>query len=300
MALSTIGGYISSLLPSFSKARVEEDIKVLLRDIRDNTLPPYKTAAEHFQRLKFKSRDVNDFDRVFTRSVKLDREYKGNYISTVSKVLENATETLTTIENTLDKYFSKDIASSGLTYKRANMLRYIEVATFVNKYARKLLLWTYNKENTAYGLELANPFTKAEEEWLLKNRDGFLAAVRVLSIKSRQLEGIISSIPDMIIVPEEEQVVVQTQGLNAVDPLKMGLIPIQLNPIYHIRILVAEWQVARYESGVEERRGLEYHLLLLKEQTEGGTPDAKLEREIEYTQERIKKLNYRLAKMEEE
>lgn len=301
MSSNTISKFITSLLPTFAKSRLLEDINVTLKDLTDNTIPPYATASEYFNRSKLKSKDATDFNTLFNRAVKLDRSYTApNYVGSIYKVLLNSVESLNYINKHVDQYFSKDIATAGLTYQRANVLRYVEVAGFVNKYSRKLLLWTYAKENTAYGLNIENPFTKAEEEWLYKNREGFLAGIRVMAIKSSVLSGIVASIPNMIVVPEEQSVVEATVGVNAIDPLMMGLIPVKLNPIYHIGLLVAEWQVARYESGVEERRALEYRLLILEGANAGDSPDAKMEKEIIYTQERLKKLNYKLARMEED
>lgn len=83
------------------------------------------------------------------------------------------------------------------------------------------------------------------------------------------------------------------------DPYHFGLIPIKMNPIYHIRMAIAEWQVARYNAAIEEKRALEYRLLALKASSD-GKKDAKLEEAIEYSEARLAKLNYKLATMEED
>jgi primosomal protein N'' len=49
---------------------------------------------------------------------------------------------------------------------------------------------------------------------------------------------------------------------------------------------------------MEEKRMLEFRLLQLK-QAEEGKKDAKLQQQIEYTEGRLQKINYKLKKMEE-
>jgi len=295
----SIGKYVTSLLPSFDKGRVEEDIRVLNEELRENTIPPYQSAAEHFSREKFTSKLTQEFDQTFGRSTNLERSLQGRYPVSIHKVFERSLETLGNLESEIDKLFGRDIAAGGLTYARANMLRLLEVMSFATRYSRKLLLWTYHEEKKALGRDIGEPFTKAEIEWLHENRNAFFAAMRVLGRKPREITGALKNIPDMVVVPEEVEVAEQTVGSAKLDPLSMGLIPIKLNPIYHVRMAIAEFQVARYKSGVEERRALEYRMLALKELRE-GKEDARLEQEIEYTENRIKKLNHKLAKMEEE
>lgn len=294
----SIGRYVSSLLPSFEKSRIEEDIRVLKEELTDNTLPPYQASSEHFKSGSFHSKETKQFDQMFSKSVKIERSFQGLYPVTIFHILSNSLETLNLLEGQLDKYFGRDVASGAMTYSRANFLRLIELIGFTSKYSRRLLLWTYNEEKKAHGRTIGQPFTKAEYDWLFNNRHAFLTGMNILAKKPKELLGVLANIPDMIVVPEETDVAEQTVGSQKLDPLKMGIIPIVLNPVYHIGMAIAEFQVARYKAGVEERRSLEYRLLALKELTD-GKEDARLEQQIEYTENRIKKLNHKLAKMEE-
>ena len=88
-------------------------------------------------------------------------------------------------------------------------------------------------------------------------------------------------------------------GANRTDPFQFGLIPIVLNPIYHVRMAIADWQVTRYKAAQEEKRMLEFKLLKLK-LAQTGKKDARLDEQIEYTAGRLDKLNYKLKTMEEQ
>ena len=61
----------------------------------------------------------------------------------------------------------------------------------------------------------------------------------------------------------------------------------------------AENQADAYKLALEEKRMLEYRLLLLKRQREGKT-DAKLEKEIAIIEDRIARLAYKIQKAEED
>lgn len=295
-----VSNYIVSLLPSFEKRRVMEDIRVIRQELTENTLLPYQAADEFFNQWDFISGPVRDFDKRFQSRVKTD--FKGNYVRVTYKVLNRISDNLDTLEALVDNYFSKDIMREGMTYLKANLLQYVETITFAMRYSRSLLRWTYAMEvaEQTENRELADhPLTPAEMQWLAKAEGDFGHAIRILSGTKRDLKKAVDDIPDVVINPDNADVVTRTLGLSKVDPLQIGLISSRLNPIYHIRMAVAEWQVQRYKTVAEERRLIEYRLMQMKELQKDGHTDARLGKNIEYTESRLEKMNYRLHRMEE-
>lgn len=296
---ASLGKYVSSLLPSFEKSQIDEDIRILKEDLTENTLPPFEQARTHFSDEGYRAKATKDYDTLFRRRVTVERPLQGHYIHTVYLALRQATDNLSYVEARVDKLFSRDVTADGMTYARANVLRFIEVLGFATRYSRKLLAWTYHQEQAHLGRGLDNPLSPAEETWMRENQQHFFRAVSIIARKGSDLEAALKNIPDMVIVPKEADVAETVVGSGRLDPLAMGLIPIRLNPIYHIRMAVAEYQVHRYKVAKEEKRALEYRLLALKE-AQADRADANLEKQISYTENRVKKLNFRLAKMEEE
>jgi hypothetical protein len=294
----SIANYVASLLPSFDRSRIEEDIRLLTEELGNNTIVPYQNAADLFSRNGFQSKEVEAFNQTFGRQVRVDHELLGVFPKTIYLGLLRCLESVKMLEGKVDTVIGRDLAATGLSYKRANLLRFIEVANFTAKYARKLLLWTYANEKIARGHPVGDPLAPVEMDYLFRNRQAFFSGLSVVSKKTKTVEALIANIPNLIVVPEEAAAVEQTVGTARLDPLQTGIIPIVLNPIYHIRMAIAEYQVERYKAGQEERRALEYRLLALKDLLE-GKEDAKLEQQIEYTENRLKKLNHKLAKMEE-
>lgn len=296
---NSLGKYVASLLPSFEKSQIEEDVRILKETLTENTLPPFKAAKEHFDDEGFRARETKSFDTLMRRRINVDRPLQGHYIHTTFMVLQRAVENINLVESKINDNFGDDVTSGGMTYARANILRYIEVVTFCGQYARKLLLWTYYHENSAVGRPQDNPLAPADYKWLTDNQTAFIRSLSIAGKERGSLDTALRNIPDMVVVPKEADTAASVVGLNKLDPLSTGLIPIALNPIYHIRMAWTEYQVHRYNVAKEEKRALEYQLLALKEANQ-DRHDAKLEQQIEYTNNRIKKLNYRISKLEEE
>lgn len=290
--------YVASLLPSFDRSQVSEDIRILKEELVSNTLPPFQAAADHYARESFQAKDVKDFDALFGRHVRTD--IRGNWIQVTHEALSRSSEVLDQLNTMVDKEFARDITADGMTYLRVNILRYLEVESFALRYARTVLLWAYAQEHSATIRNAPeNPVSKAEMSWLLKNRDYFFQAIRVLSTPAKEAKKFFQNIPNMIVTPEED-VVSQTAGARTLDPLQMNLLPPKLNPIYHVRMAIAEWQVSRYKAAEVEAQALEYRLFALKELKAEGQTDAKLEQNIEYTESRLKKLKYKMVQLADE
>jgi len=173
--------------------------------------------------------------------------------------------------------------------------------SFAVRYARRVAVATMSFEVDAssdkQGLETI--ITAGEVEWLTTRRIHFFAALNSLSIGRKDVEERFKSLPDMTVNANSIQSTNSVLGANRTDPFQFGLIPIVLNPIYHVRMAIADWQVTRFKAAQEEKRMLEFKLLKLK-MAQTGKSDARLDEQIEYTSGRLEKLNYKLKTMEED
>ncbi len=71
------------------------------------------------------------------------------------------------------------------------------------------------------------------------------------------------------------------------------------NPIYHIRLAVADWQIASYNKRKEDKKTLELKLLYLKS-ISNNEENPKLEKQIQFYEKRVAKLAYNINQIEEE
>ena len=295
-----IQDYLASLLPSFEADRVKRDILTLREELKNTTLPAYTAAADSFKRVQLVSKLTQDYDKRFAMVVKTD--IRGNYVTVTNEVFHRLSDNLDALEGLVDRYFANDVVAKGLTFLKANLIQYIEACAFALRYGRKLLLWTYQCETNATKKDVAamgQELTEYERNYLSKNAPHFGNVIRILSGKAKELEQSIDECPDVVVTTENAPVLQRTMGLAKTDPFKFNLIPVKLNPIYHIRMAIAEYQVKCYKAAIEERRTLEYQLMAL-ENARTGKKDPKLEEAIEYNQNRLQKMNVDIKRMEEE
>lgn len=295
--LDNIRKYFLSLLPNFDKVQIIDDMKSIRKELLE-TLPVLSAAQEFFKTWSFKSKEVEDFNQRFQKNVKQNR--KINFVVAIYDLVNNISENLSTLEKLVDKHFADDVNRDGLTYVKVNLLKYVELVSFSIRYSRALLLWVYQNETNAIDKNQEVSLTKGEINWLKKNADAFFDMYPALSISKSELERAIANIPDILVDSDNIDVVASTVGINKLDPLKTNLIfGTTWNIIYHFRMAVAEWQVDRYKQTIEERRVLEYRLMMLKNSVSGNI-DPKLEQNISYHETRLQAMNTKLLKFEED
>jgi len=295
-----IANYLTSLLPSFGKDQVLEDCRLTSGEIKNGTLPAYEQAAPLLKTWKFKSTKIKEQFATFSRI----SGAHGSFVDAVAKGLKVALDNLDDVEDMISKTYNEDVASSGLTYLKANLLQFTEAAGFVSKYARKYLNYVYAVE-TAEASEgeaataTMETLVRAEVEWLDANLISFATAFGIVSTPPANLRKVLGNIPDIVVTADNVQTLGATMGQSKLDPMQFGLIPLWMNPIYHVGMAVAEWQANRYKEMQEELRLVQLRQLNMQRLSEGKA-DAKTEREISYLATRASNLSYKLAKMERE
>lgn len=291
-----VRNFLNSLLPSFKKDQVIEDCRITRDEIKQFSEPAYSEALGLFKSWKFKSPAIEAQMATFSRLVKPH----GNMVATIAAGWKPILENLDQVEELAKSTFGEYIAGSGLTYLKANLLQFIEAAAFVSKYARKLLIYVYICETAEFegsGTSLNASLTPAEIEWLNVNFISFCTAFNVAAGNPVQIKKQLAEIPDILVTNENAETLTATMGATRVDPFQMRLIPLWMNPIYHVRMAVAEWQVSRYKAAQEELKLVQLRKLNL-EKLHAGKPDASVQHQIEYLEQRISGLNFKIAQME--
>lgn len=295
-----IDKFLNSLLPSFKKDNLREEISSVQTELNELTLPVYETAYITLAKVKFTSKETANFQKMWERVVK--PAPAGNYIVGTRSVLLTMSENISTIERLIEKNFVNDVFKDAMSYLRANLIQYLELMGFVVKYARKLLHFTLYEltaeEDKKAGL-VSNPLTKADMTYLVEKQLDFLQAINSMNVKKSDLESKFRNIPDVNATIDNVDTMEATVGKERLDPFKVGFIPTAVNPFFFFGKKIAEYQVSRYNVAVEEKKALELRLLNMK-QIQEGKQDPKLQQAIEYSEDRLVKLNYRLREMEKE
>ena len=294
-----IWNFITSLLPSFKKDRIIEDTRLTRMEIREATLPAYHNAVELFKGWKFKSAELKDKNATFKRMTKLGN---GNIVENIESSFETILRNFDTIEEMVLQTFMEDVSGGGITYLKANLLQLVDMVGFVSKYARKFLIYVYVCETKEYpedGSESATALMPIEIEWLNANFLSFCAALDILTGTPDSMKKNLDNIPDIRVTKDNAQTLNSSVGQGKIDPFNMGLVDRWFNPIYCVRLRVAEWQAERYKAAKEELQQCQLRCMNLKKLHE-GKPDARLQQEIVYMESRVQGLNANIAKMEKE
>lgn len=290
--------YITALLPTFEKQRMMRDVDDIRQQLVESTLPPYKTAAETLDKnWNWKSKEVERFDRNFQRDIK--SEFKGNFIQVTYKTLARMADNLDTLEQLIDNSFQDTVVGRALSYQQAGMLRYLEMMNFTLRYSNLLLRWTLANENATLGDTREDSILKGEVAYLQEWERDFIDSLRILGSTERDLKTKMDNIPQVEITEENEKTVAATMGMQRINPFRMGLISKDWNPIYYLRMGIADWRVNRFKAQKEERRVLQYQLMRMKELREEGEANPALDKEIEATTNNLNRLNNSIKKMED-
>lgn len=292
--------YVRSLLPNFGKSRVLEDLRSISEELTTNTIPCYDNAVATLKGKRWPTDLMNDMEVQFEKRVGL---FSVNHINTIGRCLKNCSENVTALIDIIDANYASDIMRDGITYLMANQLQYIEVCNFVSPYSRRWLIYTYGAMAMAASdqkdYKMLSESSK-EEEHLRSNKENFILSMRILSKKPMEVKKNFDKIPDIVADPDKASIASATVGASNLDPLGFNLIPVAVNPIYHVRMAFTQWQVNRHMLMREEKKQLEYKLLALKEMKTGSTIDPRLDKQIDYTEMRIEKLRYKLNRLVED
>lgn len=290
--------FLRSVLPSFKRNELSEKIRQIRDELVSHTLPPFDSAVNDFKGKGFKSKPVVAFEQEMLKAVNVP--HRGSWLEITHQVLKNLQGNFDYLDGLVEKNYSHDIVVSGITFKRAQFLQYIAVASFTVDYARRFLLYALACEanQVAKSLPEGRERPLPEIKWLTDNRMAFFRSLSVMAITEKDLSHMFEQIPDIVVSEDSAQTVAQTIGRHKVDPMNFNIIPIGANPFHFIGVRWANWQATKYQRAKEEKRALEFRLEQLRGQR-ADVNDPRLEKSIEYYEGEVDRLAARIAKMEE-
>lgn len=297
--------FIKSLLPRIERSAIADDLRVTEKEFAKVVIPSWNSATEHFKLNKPISDELKTLQLLFTQRFNYNRSSKSSsFIVDVNLRLKNLHENILFINSVLDNEVSKDVIRDGLTMRAAFVIRAASNMSLISRYMLSLLNYIYMAEAQERDQELSEALqiSKAEVRYVEETFERFATLYSDYSIEpdlfSKQLIGL----PDVFINEKTEAVVrALYDKVTDIDPLESGgLAGFGGNPIYMVRLQVAQWQNNRYESAKSKKRQLELRLAYLEMKQKGGSSESSLEKEIMILQDRIEKLDYKLREVDEE
>ena len=295
--------FVKGLVHKFSKNEIALSCELTLDSLRKHTMPSLTQAVGLFKVMRFRSAEAKAFEANFKRQV----GGGADMLVTMQRALLNADAMLTTIEDKSDALFADQEASLGLNYQKAAWLQMAVTANFANDYTRKFLTYLYVVETAKEdpSQPVANFLSPAEFEYIDKFFTPYATAMRLLLQDFKNIEKSIAAMPSVVVNEISESTLPAALGASKIDPLGLRnlSLPINIsvkwNPFYLIGTLRASFQVAQYKASQEERELLQMRKINL-EKLLAKTPDVRVQKEVEYLSQRVSKLNYELAKAQED
>lgn len=294
----SLKNYLQNLMPRLKRRELLDTIEKTRTELNDGAVPAYESAAEFFGNRKFKSKWVEQFDTTFNKEFRV--KHKGNFIQAIHETLPLLSENLNSIERLMDADKEINFSRDAVSLLNLNLIRAVDHMRFLIEYATRLLNLALTMEvNIADGVKETVDIGHAELDWVNSNKTMFIGAYSLLTMKKADFDRRLKDIPAVEVGEDSIEMVEGNLQDGRADPLQMNLIPLPLNPFYHIGRWVAEIQARNYKRTIATRDSIQLRLLYLRQQEAEGNADPILRNEIEQTQSRVEKLNYEIKEMEE-
>ena len=290
--------FINSLLPRIRKDEVLEDLRITLGELNNNVIPAYADAVQFLKEFKAKSEDNKGLASIFYRNYALKASRQQDLITEIDSKLKNVRENLEMVRDMNESLLEEDLFKEGLSAKKAILVRSAEQLSFITRYSVDLLNYFYVNE-TKESSEATTKLLPVQIQRIEANIVNFAHVLSVFGEEPKAFEKFFEAMPDVVVNDKTHAAIAAVYSDDKIDPIGSKIaLGFEGNPIYHLRIVIAEWQANRYKVAKDKKQMLELRLLNLKMLQE-SSQDPRLEKEIEYIQNRIESLEYKMAKMEQ-
>lgn len=288
--------WLGGLLPRIEKNNVLEDLRITKQELIASVIPMYQQSADFFKITKFESEQVIALSKAFYKE--FDKTHRTNFISEIDGVLGNVSENASFLEVQIEELFNRDIIREGLDTKKATLLLLAEHVSFISRFSIDLLDYVYKKEIKASDDTTQSAIPPYFEQYVRIHIPHYARCLMRVGLKNDKFIAEVGKLPELKVNENNISAVAASKSssfINMNDSLLFG--GTTYNPIYHVRMRIAEWQVLRYNIYSEKKKMLELRLLNLR-MMQDNQSTASIEKEISYIQERINKYEFQMKKME--
>lgn len=293
-----ISEFVQGLLPGLKKDTVLEDLRVSIDNI-DKIVVPSMDKVTAILKDKFKSQALTDLNKAFNGAYK--GKIKGNNFLVIARdCLSNVRANADYVDSQLQELLESTIVPDGLTSRKAVMIRSSKQIAFIAD-------MTLDLANVALILETLEANGELSEDMELskgttirvqRNIIRYAYALMDFSKDPKEFQKLFEGTRDLYVGGSNAKNVSAAATELELDPFDSRLVQnVAYNPIYHLRIAVAQWQAKRYHAAKDKKKLLELRVLQLKAEQEKKS-DPRILNEINYTQSRIDKIDRDLHETE--
>lgn len=314
--------YIKSLLGMVKKDDVLEDLRITqkkieyLKNICSTATSGFVSKDKSADAVgvvltKLTSKEYKSVSTDFYRYYKSRARVSKQLIPDIGVGLKTVDANLGYIETQLEQMLEAAAIKEGITAKKAILIRASEHLSFIADFTTDLVMFLASAEILEAKKDLIKSKSIPSEDiadhesmnlYLSKkintNIINYAKLLTIYTMSPDDFKEQLDNIPDVIINDKTSASVMSVYGEKKVDPFATALTSgFSGNPIYHYRLIIADWQNQRYQLMKEKKKMLELKVMQLQLLNEKN-PDPKLEKEIEYMENRISKMEFALHEME--
>lgn len=276
--------FFDTMLPSFERIQITEEIERVFKDTRDVTHPALDINVDTIDKTSTYSLLFNSIDRAGSK------HFRGDLIKYIKEITTKTLDGKGDLIKLVEKAFNRTIVREGLDYKRGHMLHVIALLEFYNRYVIQFLLVT-TKE--ALG-DKYYPVDKSEKAFVtdVLNVRKFTALCLALENEFKNYDRLLAKV-DGITMDEETREASETILGKEADPLSVGFYTVDFNPFYQLGKLFNQVYVFFFDIKREQASKLSLHIVKLKQQREDANSEALagIDKAIAYHSNRLNKLN---------
>ncbi len=288
-----IKDYVKVLPRFIDRLTVSRKVETTFEHLAD-----VKTQLEEFNELRPTAQLPKSLDK-FNKALKglkaFGKPSKREPLYVILEALKIVVEGKSRITDYIKREITADVATTAISYKKANILIYI---TSLNNAGQLLtdLLWLLTiLETTKNENEAVERMTKAVYARVIDTLNSHGAElVKVLSVTSGELIDAFNKVPDVIIA--EDDAADAFMNSKMVDPFSMGFLPANnANPFFFIGKVIINIEDIIYQNRLEMKQLIELRLADLRSRDESAESPA-LQTEIEKLENKLATINYKLEK----
>lgn len=293
--------YVHSLRNFFHKDEIVEDLRINIKEYKEDLNRYVKNAAEFISHHGILSKEFKSLNYSFLTAVRGKDGF--NVFEVISKDYTVINENMIFVKDLLQDKLSETSLNTGLSAQKAVAIRTSEQFSFFVDYLSKLLNYFYILESKGIVLndidsDPAIELTNVQVKEINGGLNEFCKAFLVIS--DAELKEKITKIPNLIVNTDgKENPALAVGNPMDIDPFNTTSLQNFIgNPIYHLRSIKTTYQANKYKLLQERKKLLELRLSLLKDSKDGKN-NPFLEKKISDMQDYINGLEYKLKELEE-
>lgn len=290
-----------NLTELFSKPITKDDILSVL----DNTeskittivIPTYKNAVPALKDVKL-NEEAEYILSILARNYSNGSNDLSKTVSAIYKDLTKIRGVITDLEEAIDSNLPDAVVKDNVTLKSEALMKLASQIEFTVDYSIYLLDYFVTESSEYENLEVEIP--KPIVSYIKANVLAFGQMLDFLTENAKQIINNLDNVPDVRVVGLDKSMIKaaisKLKYMMRLSNLEKGFVG---NPIYHIRMWIAEIQVYKYQGDKDRKRLLELKIAKLKE-NKNGKNNAKIDKQVEYYQNLVNDIDFKIKQYEKE